>query len=286
MRPRVARPTPAQRAAVRAILRERIGATGQALCLVYAPNRRTEATWLCAYARAAGVATQLRPAAAATAAAVELACGGVPGATVLVLADMTVRMPAGAHQLAGTDTHSPVDLWAPAELLEAEALAAARRLGGAPLTVPTGGGEATFATGPFTPGTPLGTVTADVTGADGVFVADAAVAVNRAVAWDARLARRPVTLRLAAGTVTAVECPDPVLARFLTRAVHTHNANRAGSVSVGLRRLPGGFSPVAGPVNAARVGVTLRLGVPPDRPYNAASADLRIDVTATLQEVP
>ena len=284
--PRVTRPTPAQRASVRAILRECVGSTGQALCLVYAPNRRTEATWLGAYARAAGVATQLRPAATATAAAVELACDGGAGATVLILADMTMRVPPGARQLAGIETHSAVDLWAPAGLLELAALAAARRLGGSPLTVSTSGGEVTLATGPFTPDTPPGTVTADVVDANGTFVADAAVAVNRAVAWDARLAQRPVTLRLVAGTVTEVDCPDPVLARFLTRAVHTHNASRAGSVRFGLRRLTGGFSPVAGPVNAARAGVTLRLRVPADRPYNAASADLRVDVTATLQEVP
>src|SRR6185369_17351400 len=127
---------------------------------------------------------------------------------------------------------------------------------------------------------------AAVDDAEGTFVADGAIGVNRSMDWDARLGDRPVTLTLRDRTVGAITSPDPVLNHFLGRAVHTHRADRVATVRVGVHPVECGFSPINGPVNAMHPGLTLRLDVDPTRAYNTASADLWLDLTAVWSPEP
>lgn len=271
---RASRPTPAQTARVRDIVREVF--PHHELLLVYVQGRVPEAAWLCAQARAAGMTVRLAAVANSPHTLLRrLHSEARHGVATMVLADMTLPLPEGVIQLAGTETVSPIDLWCPRSTLDGRAHELAVQLI-SPLTH----GGLTLTTTPWQ--TRDGFIEAEVDGADGVFVADGAIAVNRPVTWDARLARRPVTLTVHKGLISAVECPDPHLHRFLGRAVHTHLANRVVAVRVGAHPVACGFGSVAGPVNERHPGLTLRLRTDVHKAYSSASADLCLDLTGTL----
>lgn len=272
------------RTAVRTILRTSEGLiAGDALALVYVGHRRREAALLCAYARAAEVPVTLHPvpdAADPIQRAVRTVSG--PGRTVMVLADRALTLPPDAAQLAGTADRSPFALWLPPATLTQRA-AELRAALPSSLVIRTRGLTVRTATGDWS--VLDGGIEAESRHATGTFTADAAIAVNRETTWDARLAGREVRLTLADGRVTEIACPDPVLRRFLHRAVLVHGADRVTTVRFGLHPEEYGFTAVAGPPNARHPGVTLRLAVTGD-PYHSASADLRIDLTATLEGDP
>ncbi|WP_052849919.1 hypothetical protein [Streptomyces avicenniae] len=275
--------TDRRRAALRGLVNTLVGARGARRVVVFLTGPRSaEAGWLAAYLRAGGVTSEVRAAGRWPVEQVEsraAAAAGEPGTAVLVLADGALRLPPAVVQLAGTDDDSPLDLWRPEDATEAAVRALLAALPPAPRVRTGDGGDLACVTSGAVPGGPAGTVEAPLTAADGTFVADGALAVNRRTAWDARLAGRPVTLTVAEGLVTAVDCRDPALRHFLTRAVEVHGARTARALRLGTRR-GGGFSSVDGPVNATRYGVTLRLAVGAGDAYNPASADLRIDLTA------
>ncbi|MFR9722887.1 hypothetical protein ACL02R_05860 [Streptomyces sp. MS19] len=284
--------TDRRRAALRGLLdgllRDR--GAGRVVLFLAAP-RSAEAGWLAAYARAAGARAEVRAAGRWPAELLErraAAEAGERATAVVVLADGALRLPPGVLQLAGTEDLSPLDLWRPDEEVEAAVAALLGGLGTAPRVRTAGGGELVCATGGAVRGARPGTVEAPLTAADGTFTADGALSVNRRTAWDARLAGRPVTLTVAGGLVTALDCADETLLRFLTRAVHVHRARTAVALLFGTGHSGtghdgdghSGFSAADGPVNATRRGVGLRLAVGTRDAYNPASADLRIDLTA------
>jgi hypothetical protein len=270
------RPNPFQRQQVRDILWSCPAlVAGGDLVLIYTPGRVAEASWICAQARASQVTVRLNAVPGTAQAVARKARALTPaGATMIVLADMTAQLPSSAIQLAGTATVSPVDLWRPAVSLAALASQRIERLSQR-LTV----GELTLQTGQWAGGG--ATVEAVVEQADGTFVADGAIAVNRMVTWDARLAGRPVTITVHNGAVTFISCPDVLLGRFLDRAVGIHLADRVSAVRIGVHPVACGFSAVAGPVNESHPGVTLRLRARAGRVYSTASADLCVDLTAS-----
>jgi hypothetical protein len=280
-----ARPTPFQRQQIRHILRSCPGlVAGGDLVLVYTPDRATEASWLCAYARAAEVAVRLAPV-GRSAYSVERRARSEAGAstTCVVLADMSVSLPEGAIQLAGTPSVGAIDLWRSPDELRGLAGALADDL--PVLTeVRTEGGQIAVRHAAWRRDAAMveaaATVEAEVEAADGTFVADGAIAVNRPVGWDARLIGHPVTLTVRDRMVTAVTCPDPVLHTFLQRAVHTHRVKLAGALRIGVHPVECGFSPIGGPVNVAHPGLTLRLRVDASTPFSVASSDLCLDLTA------
>jgi hypothetical protein len=286
------RPDGCQRAALRGILAEvHRPAPDCPLTLVYGPDRRTEAAWLCAFARAAG--TRVRFAArnehakterAALEASARIAAGS--GTAVIVISDRTLTLPAGALALPAVPGVNAVDLWEPSEWL---ALQARRFLGalGPRVTVRSGHSTPlTASVGPGRPGDPFGCVDAEALAVSGGFVADVAIDVNRAVGWDARLAGRPVTLAVRDGRVVSVDCGDPALRGFLTRAVQVHRSATVGTMRFGLRSLPRDAGPIAGPAHRCRANtVTLCLGVDPDEIYSPASADLRIELTGNCGDL-
>lgn len=280
-----ARPDQVQRAAIRAILTSCPGlAEHDELALVFTRARRTEAAWLCAFARAAGVRVDLVPAQASRR-DVERLVAGATARSLIVLADLTLELPSRAMQLPGPSSVNVIDVFQPPDLVAAQVERAMAGLG-SELDVTTAGGARLRATTVSAgPGDPFGCLDVVVSAAQGTFVADGAIEVNRDVGWDCRLAGRPVTLAIEQGRVVDVSCDDAVIARFLTRAITVHRASRLRRLRFGLRRLPGGFEPTAGPVNRCRPGVTVCLDVAPEDCYNVASGDLRVDLTSH-QEVP
>jgi hypothetical protein len=278
-----AHPTDRQRAAIRGILAWELRPPRADRVLIhFAPHRATEAAWICAYVRARGGRAVARATGPGPAAAVERGLASeppAPGTAVVVLADATLRLPPGALHLAGTDTHSPLDLWQPVTATAADVAGLIRDMRPR-MTVCTGGRRLECETGHAAPGDPDGTAEAPLTRAGGVFVADGAIAVNRPTTWDARLRDRPVTVTLDGAGATAVDCADLALRRFLTRALRVHGAGTATALRFGSRRVTGGYTAAAGPVNAVRRGVTLRLAVADGQCAHGASADLRIDLTA------
>lgn len=268
------RPTAFQTGQVREIVRG-LGESSD-LLLVYVQKRVPEAAWICAQARARGVAVRLAAVAdSAHAVLRKVHAEARHGSMAIVLADMTLALPPDVIHLAGTESVSPIDLWRPRSTLDAQAQDLAARLA-PPLTA----GGLTVSFQPWRMGD--GVIEADVIEADGVFVADGAIAINRPVNWDARLSARPVRLTVQSGLITAVECPDPHLHRFLGRAVHTHLANRVLAVRAGAHPVACGFGAVAGPVNERHPGFTLRLCTDARKTYSSASADLCIDLTGPL----
>lgn len=291
--PAVAWPSGQQQEAIQNLLHD---LPAQPLLLLYGSHRTTEAGWLCAYARAAGldvtlagaarkehsIQRRLRPAAASQ-------------PTVFVLADMTLALPPGAVQLAGSPDVSPLDLWQPPQAISGQAHAIARTLpreltvggDGSRLDIQVGPGGWVTDDGARGDGTarvfPAGAAEADVADASGTFTADGAIAVNRPVAVDARLATKPVTIVVRDGAVTSVTCPDEDLLLFLRRAFEVHRAGHVHAVRMGSNRLTRSFGPDQGPVNACHRGVTLRLGTEPGQAYSPASADLRIELTGSWE---
>ncbi|HWH01949.1 MAG TPA: hypothetical protein VNV66_22135 [Pilimelia sp.] len=274
-------PTGPERRALRGIVAELGACSGHApLTIVFTAGRRTEAAWLCAQARSAGLPVRLVPASAPDAG------GGLPeppgpasGGPVVALVDHDADLPPGVTVLPGTPAASPLALWRPAAEVDAAVAALLARLDRR-LLLRTGGAALRVRTGPAAPARPVGAVRADVTDAAGTFVADGAIAVNRRTGWDARLAGRAVRLTVADGRVVAVDCPDAQLRGFLRRAVGTHRVDVVRAVRFGVHPAQCAFSAVQGPVNARRPGVTLCLGVEPGRAYSTASADLRVALTA------
>lgn len=293
-------PSARQRAVIKEILWSQPSLRGGgALLLLYCRDRTAEASWLCAYARAAGLPVRLA-AVAPKALVIEkrMRAEATAGLSTFVLADMALNLIPGTIQLAGTAQVSPLELWQQPSLIAAQAGAMANGLS-PELVIPTGP-TAKLVVGVGADGwlpdagseldgqarvLPAGAVQAEVARADGVFVADGAISVNRAVNTDARLAGRPVVITVAAGIVTSVECPDRDLCRFLDRAVRIHRAASVTAVRFGIHPLACGFSAVDGPVNACHQGVTLRLRVGQGLAYSTASADLRIDLTASRKGV-
>jgi hypothetical protein len=288
----VVRPSPRQHEAIRGLLHGLHGQPAHPLLILYGRHRTLEASWLCAFARAAGLEVRL----AGTARhrhAIQRRLGQETAgqSAAFVLADMTLDLPPDAVQLAAPPDGSPLDLWQPQRVIsdQARALAGtlppelvinnslALRVGAQGWVTDTGlrsGGQAQVF--------PAGAVEASVASATGTFVADGAIAVNRPLTMDARLATRPVTITVRDAAVTSVTCPDRELAHFLRRAVEVHRAGWLYAVRMGGNPLTRDFSPDQGPVNACHRGVTLRLGVDPGHPYSPASADLRIDLTASM----
>jgi hypothetical protein len=291
-----ARPSAAQQETIQGLLHNRPARCQRdALVVLYGTHRTTEAAWLCAYARAAGLEVRL-VAAARNAPAIQRRLGqeAADRAAVFVLADLTVDLPPGVVQLAGSPGVSPLDLWQRQPLIRDQVRATAGALprelhigtaGGASLAVRVGTAGWLADTGLRQDGQswvlPAGTVQADVARASGTFVADGAIAVNRPLNMDARLATRPVTLTVQDMVVTSVTCPDPELLLFLRRAFQVHRAGHVRAVRIGSNQLTPGFSPDQGPVNVCHPGVTIRLSADPALAYSPASADLRIDLTAS-----
>jgi len=294
--PTVARPSDGQHEAIQHLLS---GLPARPLLLVYGKHRTTEASWLCAYARAAGLDVKLA-AAARKELSIQRRLGEETAAqvqpTAFVLADMTLSLPSGAVQLASLPDVSPLDLWQPRQVINEQARAVAAALP-RELTISGAGGRLEVTVGPdgwtADAGTrgdgtvqvfPAGAAEAGVADASGTFVADGAIAVNRPLATGARLAARPVTVAVRDGAVVSVACPDPELGLFLRRAVEVHRVRRVAAIRIGVNRLTRDFGPDQGPVNACHhAGVTLRLGTDPGQAYSLASADLRIELTGSWE---
>ncbi|WP_129843484.1 hypothetical protein [Streptomyces sp. RFCAC02] len=272
--PREAARTDRWRPAVRQITGGLLRGSGaERFVVVFAPHRAAEAALLAAYARAYGARCVVRAAGHAPPAAVErrvAADAAEPRTAVVVLSDAVLGLPPGVLRLAGTADRSPLDLWRPDAELDAAADALAAGLGRR-IRVGSGGGAAELVctTSGARRGSARGTAEAPLTGADGVFVADGTLLVNRATALGTDLAGHPVTVTVAGGGVRGVECADRTVARFIGRAADVHGVRTAAALC-----LP------AGPAGAPGRGVTLRLAVGPGDAFNAASADLRIDLTA------
>lgn len=242
------KPDERQRHNIRDILRH----VADEVTLIYSPHRTVEATWLYAYARHAGRSVRLVP--AATSRDIERAT--TAGTSLLVLADDEVVLPPGSMQLTGAPSASPLDLWSDPAALDA---AEARFHRALPPTV-------RLRTGPDAVLT-----VASAVDANGVFQAVAG-AINRGVRWDTG-----VTVTVESGRVVAIECGDATIEGLLRRAVHTHKVDRVLEVRFDVRAMACGLR--------ERPDVTLRLGVEPRQAYSTASADLRIDVTATEMEL-
>jgi hypothetical protein len=291
-----AAPSPSQRDAIKDLLWSQPALeAGGPLALIYTRSWSAQASWLCAFGRAAGLDVTLAPV-AADRHLIERRLGQEK-ATVIVLADLTLALPPGSVQLAGLPGTAPLDLYSSQSELLARAQAVAATLTDR-LVVGTGG-TATLEVGIGSDGwhpdtgldenkarlvLPAGSVRAAVAAADGTFAADAALAVNRPLNHDARLAAHPVTVVISGGVVTSADCADPVLAQLLRRAIDVHHAVRVTGVRIGTNELIPGFSPEQGSLNSCRNGVvTITLTVDPTAAYSPASADLRIDLTANKQ---
>jgi hypothetical protein len=291
-------PSPAQRDAIKDLLWSQPSlVAGGPLALAYTKSWSAQASWLCAFGRAAGLDVTLIPV-AADRGVIERRLGQENGTrSIIVLADLTLALPPGCVQLAGLPGTAPLDLYASQSELLAEARAVAATLTDR-LLVSTPG-TATLQVGVGADGwhpdtgldenkarlvLPAGSVRAAVASADGTFVADAALAVNRPLNYDARLAAHPVTVTIEAGLVTSADCADPMLRQLLQRAIGVHRAVSVTSVRLGTNRRIPAASPEQGPVNSCRAGaITITLTVDPAAAYSPASADLRIDLTASDQ---
>jgi hypothetical protein len=249
---------------------------GQNLTLAYVPRRKAEASWLCAYARAAGFTVALRGIAESHPTELDLRLADEAGAPV-VLADGYIGMTADTVYLFGTERASPFELWSrradvEARIAEAKAALALDR----PLVVRTAGGQVRAEILSVEPAA-AGLLIVTVANATGCFIADSSIAVNRPMGWDARLSA-PVRVELEAGRVVAVSGGSPAQEQFLARAIHVHRAEHVVQVRIGLRQWDVPVSARAGQANAARRGAALRLAVQPGSHYLLASADLRIDL--------
>lgn len=275
-----ARPDTTTLATVRAALDEL--PDGDTLALIYSTATTAEAALVCAHARARGRHVLLHRLRETDAAAVGRCLRELPPvATVVLSCHRLAGVPTGGRpvlQLAG-----PTTLWRRADP-QPPPTTTLRLDGELHVTVapPWRTDEGTTDGGIHV--RPAGAVEATVVRADGRFVADGAFDINRPVSLDRRLADRPVTVTVEDSRVVDLRCPDPVLQRLLDRVVGTHRVDRVETLRLG--RHDGGvpFQAVPGPVNDCRSGVTLRLTVDPVRAYSPASADLRLDLIATLRE--
>lgn len=298
-------PTASQKQAIKDLLRRQPSlADDGPLHLLYSRHWAQQASWLCAFARAAGLEATLAPVSASAAnpagpaSAFErrLRQATAAGATAFALADLRLDLPPGSVQLAGTLDASPLDLWQPDAELEALTRAAAKATP-ASQSLKTGSTavlDLTVSTRGWQPDagqrangqarvSPAGALLADVAQATGTFVADGAIALNRPVRWDARLTANPVTLTVTGGVVTQVACDAPDLRHLLTRAIEVHQANVISKARIGLNHRAPAFSPDQGPVNDCHAGVTLTLSVDPSAAYSPASADLLIELTSSCE---
>jgi hypothetical protein len=295
-----ATPTGSQRQAVKALLSNMPSlARGGPLELLYSRAWTTQASWLCAFARAAGLEARLVPLRAmASAFEQRLDAAAGSGLTVFALANMSLNLSAGAVQLAGMPAAPPIDLWQPDAEVECAAWTAAHNLPASHLIRTgrnsalelevTGSGwncDAGMRADGQARVSPAGAAVADVAVSNGTFVADGAIGLNRPVRWDARLAARPVTISVQDGVVNSMDCEDRGLLRFLQRAIGVHHACVITQVRVGINDRTPGFSAEQGPVNACHRGVTITLSVDPPGAYSPSSADLRIELTASREEV-
>ncbi|WP_157597422.1 hypothetical protein [Streptacidiphilus rugosus] len=114
---------------------------------------------------------------------------------------------------------------------------------------------------------PAGAVRIEVDEAEGLFVAEGTLQVNRPVRLGGPLRGRPVRLELTGGRVTRLDCPDPHTEGFLRRAVEVHGVDR-------LRQA------WCRPLAAGRPEVGLCLTADEARRGPAGSADLRIVLAA------
>ncbi|HET7014318.1 MAG TPA: hypothetical protein VFI65_10430 [Streptosporangiaceae bacterium] len=290
-------PATSQRQAIRDLLRRQPSLVdGGPLRLLYSRHWARQASWICAFARAAGLEAELVPVAGPASAFERRLRQAADGVTSFALANMALDLPAGTVQLAGVPGAPPLDLWQPDAAIEAAAVEAAAGLP-ASQVIRTAGSEV-LELGVTSTGwrtdvglrangqarvSPAGAVLADVAWASGTFVANGAIGVNRPVRWDARLATAPVTITVREGVVTKVECDAPDLLHFLRRAVEVHGAALVGKARIGFNRHTPGFSPDQGPVNDCHPGVTLTLSVEKSARYSPASADLLIELTASTE---
>jgi hypothetical protein len=293
-------PDASQRQAIKDLLRSQPSlAEGGPLELIYSRHWARQASWLCAYGRAAGQEVALAPVAGlASAFEQRLRRAAAAGVTAFALADMTLNLPDHAVQLAGMPAASPLDLWQPDAVIEVATRAVATDLP-ARVVIRTGRAcvlefgvtsagwraDVGLRAGGLARVSPAGAVVADVVWADGTFIADGAISLNRPVRWDARLTTRPVTITVRGGVVTTVGCDAPDLLHFLRRAVGVHGAAVVGRARIGVNRRTPAFSPDQGPVNGCHRGVTLTLSVDPSAGYSPASADLLIELTTSTEGV-
>jgi hypothetical protein len=308
----ITRPTDAQAAAATSFLFAYLRLDPRDhLALVYGPDRTVEATWLCALARSRGVDVTLVFVAEMTKAhlrrRVAAATAGPATAgrsAVVVLSDEDIdpgwlpdAPPTVLVQLAALDTSgSPLDVWAHPSVV-ATAVADLRRdldpwtgirivsAGGATIRLSGMSAAATSVDiGDLDPDglrvLPAGHVEARPSGADGIFVADGAIHVNRATRLGRSLAAHPVAVTVTGGRVTEVRCDDPAIAGFLGRAVTVHRLGLVGSVRFGAHPQIRTVPTVACGAHAAHAGIALRLSVDPADAYSIASADLRVDLVA------
>lgn len=282
-------PTPAQREAVWDVLRHCTADSGDVPVTVgYVPHRKREATWLCAYGRAAGLTVRLlgigRDSAASVAAALSRWRSADGGALVVLadtdLADTDTAQPPGAIHLFGTDRAGPFDLWTSPEEAAASVDRLRTDLGERPIRLRGNGSTLSAEPVSVRRGRYPGTAEVAVRAASGVFVADCCLAVNRPATWDARLADHPVTVELADGTVLSVSCDEPVKSAVLRRVVDVHMVDRVELIRFGLRDLRCPVSAVAGAANEVRTSVAIDLTVALGRAYLAGSADLRLSLRA------
>ncbi|WP_033824265.1 hypothetical protein, partial [Kitasatospora sp. MBT63] len=231
-------PDPAERLAVRSALFDRLRlAAGDRLVVVLDRGRAAEAAWLAATARAGGIAVRLlagdarspvRTGRRVLGALADLRGDGPPAREAVFflcaepLDHAVLRLPATlvAVQLPVPDWEDPA--------LRAGRLAHLRQLtaaapavlvatgGGAELRLrPADGRPPRVEDGPAEAGRvrqlPAGHLHWPAAQADGEFVADGLIAINRPTRLGGSLHERPVSVRLAAGRVTALGCADPVL---------------------------------------------------------------------------
>ncbi|ETK37757.1 hypothetical protein [Microbispora sp. ATCC PTA-5024] len=120
---------------------------------------------------------------------------------------------------------------------------------------------------------------------DGVFVADGAITVNRPIAFDVRLAASPATLVVKDSRVVDLDCPDPRVAKLLSRALAFGDCGVAGSVEVNANHGAGPFVPDNGLINRRRPGFLLSLGHRPRIGTPRHSAGLHIDLASAFGRV-
>ncbi len=124
---------------------------------------------------------------------------------------------------------------------------------------------------------PAGGVSRELLGADGTFVADGPVTLNRPHRLAAEPARPPFVVEVDGGRVTSLSAPDTPTGALVSRAVGRHAVDHVARLGFGvhpLARQTGADSPV----NHCAPGIRLTLRAA--SPYAVGSADLRIDLFA------
>jgi hypothetical protein len=270
-------PDQPQREAIREIVRQ-VQPISQIrdLTLIFTKESVQEASWLCAYLRAAGVRVMM-VACLARRIDVERRARQVSDGPAIVLADMELDLPDAVTQLPGTDELSSLEIWESllsvsdrarqvlAELQPSFVLRSALR------------SQTILSVRSWRLGHPFGRLEADVLTADGVFVADGAIEINRNTRMDCRLRDRPVQVRIEAGRVMDLTCGDQFLQRFLQRTLRVHKVDRITAVRLGLRDIRGGYDKRPSLANSCR-GAGVRISADPSAAYSRASADLTIDL--------